>query len=157
MDARNLDKSATAGQPEHVQRLIMQLKDFYAGFSSSTIALAENIYTQDVEFRDPVHTLHGVLALKGYFRRMAVSLQHYQIHYLDELVGDNSAYLSWEMEFCHKKINGGKPVRVRGMSQIKFAGKIYFHEDSYDLGVLLYEHVPVLGGLIRGLKRKLAR
>ena len=88
MDARNLDKSATAEQPEHVQRLIIQLKDFYAGFSSSTIALAENIYTQDVEFRDPVHTLHGVLALKGYFKRMAVSLQHYQIHYLDELVGD---------------------------------------------------------------------
>jgi hypothetical protein len=143
---------------EQTQRhpLVQQLKEFYSGFSLDTITALDAIYTQDVEFRDPVHTMHGCLAVKAYMRRMATNMTHYRIHYVDELVGSNSAYLTWEMEVGHPRLKGGKPFLVRGMTQIKFTGKVYYHEDSYDLGALVYEQVPVLGVMARGLKQRLA-
>lgn len=147
-------KMTTPSDPS--RRLLQQLKEFYSDFSLATITALDDIYTQDVEFRDPVHTMHGSLAVKSYMRRMASNMTHYRIHYVDELVGNNSAYLSWEMEVAHPRLKGGKPFVVRGMTQLKFTGKIYYHEDSYDLGALVYEQVPVLGAMARGLKQRMA-
>jgi hypothetical protein len=156
MESRHDVSLALGAPPEPAQRLLQQLKAFYAGFSLPTLATLDSIYTQDVEFRDPVHTMHGCLALKSYMRRMASNMTHYRIIYQDELVGPNSAYLTWEMEVAHPRLKGGQPFTVRGMSQLKFTGKVYYHEDSYDLGALVYEQVPVLGVVARGLKQRLA-
>jgi hypothetical protein len=156
MESRHDVSYALTAPPESAQRLLQQLKAFYAGFSLPTLAALDSIYTQDVEFRDPVHTMYGCLALKAYMRRMASNMTHYRIIYLDELVGPNSAYLTWEMEVAHPRLKGGQPFTVRGMSQLKFTGKVYYHEDSYDLGALVYEQVPVLGVVARGLKQRLA-
>lgn len=137
-------------------QLVGHLKDFYAAFSQESLSQLDAIYTQDVEFRDPVHTLQGCLALKAYFRRMAANLRHYRIHYLDEHVGPESAWLGWEMEIAHDQLGGGKVITLRGMSQLRYTNKVFSHEDCYDLGVLLYEQVPVLGALNRLLKRRMA-
>jgi len=137
-------------------QLIGQLKDFYADFSLESLARLDAVYTQDVEFRDPVHTLHGCLALKACFRRMAANLRHYRIRYLDEHIGSESAWLGWEMEIAHDQLNGGKVITLRGMSQLRYTSKVYSHEDCYDLGALLYEQVPVLGTVNRLLKRRMA-
>lgn len=137
--------------------LIQQLKDFYSGFSLATLGALDSIYTQDVEFRDPVHTMHGCLAVKAYMRRMASNMTHYRIHYVDELVGSHQAYLTWDMEVAHPRLRGGQPFNVRGMTHLKFTGKVYYHEDCYDLGALIYEQVPLIGLVTRGLKQRLAR
>jgi len=136
--------------------LVRKVMDFYANFSRDTIPLIDEIYTRDVEFIDPVHRLEGSLALKSYFRRLAENMQDYEMQYIDKLEGDDSACLSWEMSFVHSSLNSGRPVRVRGISLIKYTSKIYYHEDRYDLGALIYEHVPVLGAATRYLKNRLS-
>ena len=137
--------------------LITQLKQFYQEFSADSIAGLDSLYTQDVEFVDPVHKVHGSLGLKHYFRQMATRLTLYRIRYLEELIGENAAYLSWEMDFAHPAINGGKPITVRGITHLKFTSKVYYHEDCYDLGALIYDYVPVLGAVTRALKKRMAR
>ena len=42
------------------------------------------------------------------------------------------------------------------LENLKFTDKVYYHEDCYDLGALLYEQVPVLGFATRTLKHRLA-
>jgi hypothetical protein len=145
---------AVASRQTH--QLIGQLKEFYAGFSLESLSSLDAIYTLDVEFRDPVHTLHGCLALKAYFRRMAANLKHYRIRYLEEHIGPESAWLGWEMEIAHERLNGGKVITLRGMSHLRYTSKVYSHEDCYDLGALLYEQVPLLGAINRLLKRRMA-
>jgi len=137
--------------------LVQQLKQFYEQFSAETIARLDDIYTQDVEFRDPVHTMHGCLAVKNYLRRMAANLTCYRIRYLDEIVGEHTAYLTWEMDYAHRRLRKGSIITVRGMTQVKFTSKIFYHEDSYDMGALLYDHLPGLGTATRHLKHRLAR
>lgn len=136
--------------------IIKRLQNLFSEFTEESVSRLDEVYTQDVEFVDPVHTIHGSLALKNYLRRMARNLSHYRVRYTDTLLGTDSAYLSWEMDFAHPKIKGGKPITLTGITHIRFTHKIYYHEDCYDLGALLYEHVPVLGVGVRALKKNLA-
>lgn len=138
-------------------QLVLQLKQFYEQFSVGTIARLDEIYTQDLEFRDPVHTLHGSLAVKSYLRRLAGSLTHYRIRYLDQNIGEQAAYLTWEMDYAHRRLRQGRIITVRGMSQVRYTTRIFYHEDCYDMGALLYEHLPGLGLATRHLKQRLAR
>jgi hypothetical protein len=137
-------------------RVVINLMGFYENFSADRISGLDGLYTQDVEFVDPIHRVEGILSLKSYMKKMAKSLIHYRIRYQDVLIGDNSAYLTWEMEFANKRIRGGEVITVRGMSCLKFTSRVYYHEDSYDLGALVYEHLPLLGGITRSLKNRLA-
>lgn len=137
-------------------QLIASLMTLFEDFSLDNLSRLDEIYTQDVEFVDPVHKIDGILSLKHYLKQMAVNLSHYKIRYVDVLTGENSAYLTWEMDFASKKLSGGEIITVRGMSHLKFTSRVYFHEDCYDLGALVYEHLPVLGGITRSLKGRLA-
>lgn len=137
-------------------QLVQQVKAFYQQFAADNLERLDDLYTSDVEFRDPVHTLHGCLAVRRYLRKLAGGLSLYRMRYSDEVVSNNTAYLTWEMDYAHPRLNGGAVITVRGMSQLKFTDKVYYHEDSYDLGALLYERVPLLGLPIRSLKQRLA-
>lgn len=137
--------------------LVRRLQKLYAEFSVDAVSRLDEIYTQDIEFIDPVHRIHGCLGLKNYLRRMARGLSEYSITYTDTLQGPDSAYLSWEMRFAHPKLRGGRLIRLNGISHIRYTHKVYYHEDAYDMGALLYEHLPLLGVAIGGLKRNLAR
>ncbi len=136
--------------------VVQKVKSFYEQFGTEVLPRLDEFYTADIEFRDPVHTLNGCLAVRHYLQRMATSLEHYRIRYLDEVIGPHTAYLTWEMDYAHHKLQGGKIITVRGMTHLKFTDKVYYHEDCYDLGALLYEQVPVLGFATRTLKHRLA-
>ena len=137
-------------------KLILNLKRYFEEFSVDSLSGLDAIYTQDIEFLDPVHKVDGILSLKHYLNKMAGNLTHYKIRYIDQLVGENTAYLTWEMEYANSKLSGGEIITVRGMSHLKFTNRIYYHEDCYDLGALVYEHLPLLGGITRSLKGRLA-
>ena len=56
---------------------------------------------------------------------------------------------------CHDSI--GETVRSIGMSHIRFnsAGLVILHQDYWDSGGNLFEHIPVVGWLIRRIKARL--
>ena len=134
-----------------------RLKLFYEQFDGNRLDQLDTVYTPDVEFRDPVHTMHGALALRRYLRKMASNLTHYHMRYLDEQVGPHSAFVSWEMDYRHPRLAGGRLLTLRGITHVKFTDKVYYHEDCYDLGALLYEHVPLVGAATRLLKHRMTQ
>lgn len=136
--------------------LINDFKDFYRRPHLPGLESIDRIYTQDVEFRDPVHTINGRLALKNYQRNLYESAREVSFSYLDEQVSEHTATITWVMRFRHHKLKRGKPIDVKGMTLIHFTDRVYYHEDFYDLGAMLYQHVPVLGWLIRHINRRLA-
>lgn len=138
------------------KNLIELFKQFYADHEAMDLTSLEDVYAQNVVFRDPLHTIRGLPALRDYLAGMYENITECRFEYLDELVGESSAYIKWRMHFRHPKFKN-KPITVRGISQIQFEEKIVFHEDVYDLGELIYDHVPVLGGATRWLKAKLAQ
>ena len=136
--------------------LISDFKDFYRRPDIAGLEDIDRIYTQDVEFRDPIHTINGRLALKTYLRGMYEGAREMSFTYLDEHVSDHTATITWVMRFSHGSLKGGKPIDVRGVTLIHFTDRIFCHEDFYDLGAMLYSHIPVLGSLIRYINRRLS-
>ena len=60
------------------------------------------------------------------------------------------------MHFRHPRLRGGAPISVDGCSHLLWRDKVYQHRDYFDAGAMLYEHLPLMGGVIAWLKRRLA-
>ena len=136
--------------------VLQQFCDFYRELDQHPLSELATIYAEDVEFQDPVHRTRGLPALQAYFEQsMAQVIScRFDIEAVDELTGE--AYARWTMQLRHPRLNGGKTVEVPGISHLRYNQKIHWHRDYFDLGAMLYEQVPVLGRLIRGLKKRLA-
>ncbi|NHO64498.1 nuclear transport factor 2 family protein [Aestuariicella hydrocarbonica] len=138
-----------------VPNVIVQFKELYRNLSHLPVDRFALVYADNIIFRDPVHELRGAADVLGYLETLCERVEFCQFEYLDELIGDDKAYIKWNMNFRHPSL--GKEVHsVRGMSHIEFTDRIHYHEDVYDLGEMLYEHIPVLGSATRFLKRRLA-
>lgn len=141
---------------QSAEALVQRLKRFYEVFDIKQLEALGDIYTQDVEFIDPIETTRGLFALKHYLRKQSGGLNYSNFRYLNEVVGPNQAFVRWEMVFSHPKLSKGKELVLPGMSEIHFTQKIYYQQDSYDLGAMLYEHIPILGFAVRSIKNRLS-
>lgn len=136
--------------------IVKRFKDFYQNLKSTDLSKMDELYASDVIFRDPIQQIQGLTPLQDYMDDMYRKLTECRFEYLDQLVSSNGAYIKWNMHFRHSSL-GDKLITVRGVSQIQFDDTIIFHEDIYDMGELIYEHVPLMGGVTRWLKRRLIR
>ncbi|MCB5162546.1 nuclear transport factor 2 family protein [Marinomonas algarum] len=135
--------------------LVERFKAFYQDVKRPQLDKINEVYAEDVLFKDPVHELRGAEKLHAYLSEMCINVHSGRFEFLDQITSENTAYIKWNMHFKHPKL-GNKTITVRGMSQVQFHDRIYFHEDIYDLGQMLYEHVPLLGVAVKGLKKRLA-
>lgn len=74
---------------------------------------------------------------------------------LDVLVQDRQAFISWDFEF---RLRGqAAQRRIHGSSHLRFGadGRVAYHRDYWDAGEQLYEQIPLLGGLLRLIKKRL--
>lgn len=129
----------------------------FAELDRHNLARLEQLYSAEVEFRDPLHRIHGLPALRDYFAQLYANATRpeFTFHALDQ-TGDGQGYLRWTMQFSHPRLRGGRPIRVDGCSYLRWNERVYLHHDYFDSGALLYEHLPLLGRVIAWLKRRLA-
>jgi hypothetical protein len=139
------------------QLLLNNFKAFYQNSGELHLEQIDALYTQDIEFRDPLHTILGILALKSYMKNLYATSRDIRFEYTDELYGENWATISWLMHFRHPSLAGGKLISVRGITQIRFTDRIFYHEDFYDVGAMIYQHVPILGRIIRFINQRIGR
>jgi hypothetical protein len=129
----------------------------YQQQGSLDAAQLASIYGDDIVFKDPIHTIHGLPALTAYFGRMGENMNTCRFEFIDEIVTSGQAHITWNMRYSHKKIAGGKEQLLRGMTLIKFNhDKIIYHEDCYDVGAMVYEHLPLLGKATLLIKKRIS-
>ncbi|MDN6296875.1 MAG: nuclear transport factor 2 family protein [Halomonas sp.] len=118
-----------------------------------------DVYTQDVVFIDPLHRIEGARALEAYFAGMYENVSHCHFDYHGKHRDGDTAFVTWTMHFAHPKLNSGRDISVDGCTRLQFSadGRVARHRDYFDAGAMLYEQVPLLGRVIRGLKRRAAR
>ncbi|SBS29887.1 SnoaL-like domain protein [Marinomonas aquimarina] len=138
--------------PKHA--LIERFKAFYKDVKHPRLDAIGEVYSSQVKFRDPIHQVQGLDKLHAYLYDMCESVGSGRFEFLDQLVGTDTAYIKWNMYFQHPKL-GSETIIVRGMSQIQFDDRIYYHEDVYDMGQMVYEHVPVVGWAVKRLRKRL--
>ena len=63
--------------------------------------------------------------------------------------------VTWTMHWSHPRIAGGETLALPGCSVVDIAGEQVLHQrDYYDAGEMIYEHLPLLGWAVRGVKRR---
>ncbi|KPQ18810.1 MULTISPECIES: nuclear transport factor 2 family protein [unclassified Halomonas] len=136
------------------------LENFCAFFNKLDNTCTEKlyeVYTEDIVFSDPLHRIEGQRALQRYFAAMYENVEHCQFVYHTRQRQGSQAFVTWTMTFAHSRLAGGRPIEVDGCSALTFAddGRVSLHRDYFDAGAMLYEHLPLMGRVIRWLKQRL--
>jgi len=147
----------TAVSDPRKKSLLQDFKAFYHEPSPASLEKLDRLYTQDIEFRDPVHTIHGILAFKSYLKNVYAGPRDIRFTYLDEHVGEHWASINWVATYRHAALQGGRTLELRGTTQIRFTDRIYHQEDFFDVGAMVYQHLPLLGPVVRYINRRISR
>jgi len=112
-------------------------------------------YAPNAYFKDPFNDVQGVPAIQRVFRHMYASLTEPRFVVRDIIVQGDRCFLSWDFVFRFKRFSSGLQT-VRGGSQLQLdaIGLIVLHRDYWDAAEELYEKLPLLGGLMRRLKKR---
>ena len=134
---------------------VQRIQHFFEHLAPADLQRMADIYTPDAHFKDPFNQVQGVPAITGIFAHMFESLDGARFQIRDALVQGDQCFLSWDFCFRMKRFNRNEQV-IRGGSHLKLAadGRISDHRDYWDAAEELYEKLPVLGGLMRWLKRR---
>ena len=129
----------------------------YQQLNKDNLTLLSEIYSKDIRFSDPLHKIAGLSALTDYFKNLYHNVESIDFVIHQVIRDDNTAALKWTMNLVHPKLNAGNGISVEGISLLTFDGKINQHQDYFDLGAMLYEQLPIVGGLIGFIKSKVAK
>ncbi|GBU14414.1 transcriptional regulator [Enterobacterales bacterium] len=138
------------------QAILERLEDFYRHLDNSQLPQLSRIYHPNIVFIDPVGQHNGVDALEEYFRQLLKTVNYCRFDIQQSQRNGNEATLVWRMDYAHPKLNKGQNLSLDGISHLRLADDlILYQRDYYDLGAMLYEHVPLLGTAVRALKARL--
>lgn len=135
--------------------IIEKFKYYFSQIDLTNSSILDETYSEDIVFKDPIHEISGIENLKEYFNKLNDNLIEGSFRFTDESIVDNKAFLSWEMNLKLKRPK--KNVRASGISVLIIEDKIISQRDYFDAGELFYENIPLLGGIIRSIKNKLAK
>jgi limonene-1,2-epoxide hydrolase len=129
---------------------------FYQDLTSEAVQNLGHIYHDDVKFDDPVGSHAGIQTVKDYFENLLKNTLGCRFEILNVVKEADQAFIVWKMHYEHSKLKGGKTLIVNGTSHIKIqANKVIYQRDYFDLGEMLYEHIPFIGRIISWLRNGL--
>lgn len=118
---------------------------------------ALKVYAADAYLDDTLVVHQGAAEIEAYFLKTSEIMTSYQTTVDDIARSGNDYYVRWTMKFAAPALSGGKPVTSVGVSQIRFnrEGKVAFHQDFWDSGKNFYAHLPVIGGAVGYVGKRL--
>ncbi len=115
------------------------------------------VYSADAYLDDTLAVHHGAAEIEAYFIKTSETMTDYHVTVDDVARSGNDYYVRWTMKFAAPALSGGKPVTSVGISQVRFNrdGKVAFHQDFWDSGKNFYAHLPVIGGAVGYVSKRL--
>ncbi|MEY3953878.1 MAG: hypothetical protein RLZZ397_758 [Pseudomonadota bacterium] len=117
-----------------------------------------NLYSDEAFFKDPFNEVTGKSHIKHIFEDMFEHLHEPRFVIHQCITEGDHTVLIWDMHLSLKGKRAHQRHTIRGCTHLKCnsQGLIDWHRDYWDTGEELYVHVPVLGALIRAIRRKLS-
>ena len=113
--------------------------DTFATLNADSLHRLGELYSNDVQFRDPLHQVDGLPALRGYFEKLYSNVEDIRYDILDvDETAPGHGYLRWNLHFRHPRMPRGPPIRLQGCSPLRWAQQVYLHHDDLDAGALLH-------------------
>lgn len=139
------------------QANLEQVIAFFETINAGQIAQLPELYSDQVFFKDPFNEVHRCAEVIQIFTHMFVQVDTPRFVVTTSVLQGDQAFLTWDFFFTMKRFSKARQC-IRGASHLRFApdGRVNFHRDYWDAAEELYEKLPLVGALMRGLK-KMAR
>lgn len=105
-------------------------------------------------FQDPFQKVVGVDKIYEVFQDMYETLYEPKFIILDMSSSNKQSYIYWK--FTYKTKKDSKTQFFDGISIVKFNenSKVEFHIDYWDATSNIYENIPILGAILRFIKKR---
>ena len=133
-----------------------RLVHYFETLNPARVARMGDLYAQQVWFKDPFNEVQGLAQVQQVFSHMYVALDRPRFVVTERIVEDHQCSLNWNFEFYFRGRRNAVLQTIRGASHLKFnaTGQVVYHRDYWDAAEELYEKLPLLGSLMRWLKKK---
>jgi ketosteroid isomerase-like protein len=132
-----------------------QLVQHFEALSPETVGRLSELYAKDAFFKDPFNEVRGQRAITCIFDQMFKHVVDPRFVVTCKIVQGEDAFIIWDFLFRLKKGNHVEQC-IHGSSHLRFEpdGRVNYHRDYWDAAEELYEKIPLLGSLMRFLKRR---
>jgi steroid delta-isomerase len=131
---------------------------FFEHIRPSDVARIGEIYTADAYFRDPFNEVRGIGAIARVYAHMFEQLDDCRFVITETVADGECAFLVWDFTFRIRRWRPRRVLAIHGTSLIKLTadGKVGYHRDYWDAAEELYAKLPLIGPVVRFLRRSLA-
>lgn len=130
--------------------------EFFEHLNEKTPLLEYKLFfDENSYFEDPFHKVVGVDKIYPILKGIYTNFYNPRFEVHECISQDDITYIKWNFLY---QINEKSQVNAFiGVSRVLFSknGKILQHIDFWDAGLNVYENVPLLGSIIRYIKRKI--
>ena len=137
---------------------VARVRELFARISHDRLARIDEVYAPGAYFRDPFNEVRGPAAIRAILGRMLDDCRDCRFDFLDAVVDERGAMLTWDFTFRMRRIQPRVVRRIHGASHLRFdaSGRVAYHRDYWDAAGELYETLPGVGSLMRWLRHRIA-
>jgi len=128
------------------------------GLTAATVARLDEVMVPDVYFRDPFNAVTGIDKVQQIFAALFEDCTAVRFEVRRRFRNGEHAVLVWSMGLRLRRYAKGPDWTIDGMSEITLhpeSGLVTAHVDHWDAAGQFYERLPVIGGALRLLRRRL--
>lgn len=135
--------------------------DFFEQLQPTDLSRMGDIYATQARFKDPFNDVQGVAAITRIFAHMFEQLNEPRFVVTQRVVHDTQCFVTWDFLFSSPSVQQGAPQCIRGATHFQLTlenglWRISLHRDYWDAAEELYEKLPLIGPVLRWLKRRMA-
>jgi hypothetical protein len=145
------------GSPEETAA-VARFENFLSDLSTTTVkAHLHDVYASKLYFNDTLKTIRDADTLEKYFLSSDDAMSSYGLKVEQTISTPEGVFVRWRMDIVFKKFHKGELMSSIGITHVRFDkdGRVVYHQDYWDSGSNFYEKIPVIGSLIRMVKRRL--
>ena len=137
---------------------IERFKAFYTDYNQEDrMAKVRHVFAENAYINDTLKEVNGIDAIEAYLLKSSKFIESRTIETPDIAASGGDYYYRWVANIKFKTFKKGRAFRFHGISHVRFdeTGKVVLCQDFWDPATALFEHIPVLGVMIKLIKRRL--
>jgi len=142
--------------PVSSDEAVTRVVALFETLTPTSVATLPAFYAANAHFKDPFNDVRGIAAIAAIFTHMFEALEVPRFVVRERIVQGQQCFLTWEFRFRFRRFRQGEEQVILGGSHLVFdsAGLVTLHRDYWDAAEELYEKLPVVGGVMRWLKKR---
>jgi hypothetical protein len=142
--------------PDPTHQRLSRLATYFENLSPASVSELSRYYAAQARFKDPFNDVTGIPDMTRIFEHMFVALIAPRFVVTTQIGQGDQCFLTWEFRFQFRNYRVGTEQVILGASHLVFDthGMVVLHRDYWDAAEELYEKLPLVGSLMRWLKRR---